>query len=180
MNALHSLVPSWLHRRNDDMPEDYEMPPLPTVAAIPTGVRGGYQPEAGGEKPAAPKTGSGVERPPAFSAQDEDKMIFGKAAVMLEQLKRDREAAIQREQELQVQLTEVVLARQGDVKKSDFLELENAELRNNIQTLQSDVENYRRFMSNVKQILDSFGIKAPEKKPRKAKTKQDSMPPVTA
>jgi hypothetical protein len=35
-------------------------------------------------------------------------------------------------------------------------------------------------MSNVKQILDSFGIKAPEKKPRKAKTKQDSMPPVTA
>jgi molecular chaperone GrpE (heat shock protein) len=99
---------------------------------------------------------------------------------MLEQLKRDREAAIQREQELQVQLTEVVLARQGDVKKIDFIELENAELRNNIQTLQSDVENYRRFMSNVKQILDSFGIKAPEKKPRKAKTKQDSMPPVTA
>jgi cell shape-determining protein MreC len=126
------------------MPDD-DMPPLPPIATLPA-------------------------RQPEPSVQDEDKVIFGRAAVMLEQLKRDREDALRCEQELQVQLTEAVLARQSDVKKIEFLELENAELRNNIQTLQSDVENYRSFMSNVKKILDAFGVKAPEKKLRKAKS----------
>jgi hypothetical protein len=130
-----------------------EMAPLPTVAALPV-------------------------RQPEFTAQDEDKMIFGRAAVMLEQLKRDREDALRREQELQVQLAEAVLSHQSEGKKVIFLELENASLRNDIQTLQSDVERYREFMSKVKGILDLFGIKAPEKKPRKAKKSSVSIEAV--
>jgi uncharacterized protein (DUF885 family) len=119
-----------------------------------------------------------LERPrdlPEFSEADQDKMIFGRAAVMLEQLKRDREDALKREDELKVQLAESVLARQGDANKIEFLELENAELRNNAATLQADLNNFRTFLSNARRtidmlnkILDSFGIKAPEKK-RKAK-----------
>jgi hypothetical protein len=102
--------------------------------------------------------------PPPREADKTDEEIFGEAAVMLRQLKRDRETAQQREQQLQVELTEALLARQGDGKKVDFLELENAELRNNIATLQSQIEDYRTFMSRMKEILDRFGIKASEKK----------------
>lgn len=154
MNALHSLVPSWLHRKDDDMPD--EMPPLPNVAKLPE----------------RPHDLSEVNLSvPEFSEADQDKMIFGRAAVMLEQLKRDREDALRREQELQVQLAEAVLSHQSEGKKVIFLELENVSLRNDIQTLQSDVERYREFMSKVKGILDLFGVKAPEKKPRKAKSK---------
>jgi len=55
--------------------------------------------------------------------------------------------------------------------------LENAELRNTIAGLQSDVEAYRQFMSSVKKVLDNFGITAPAKKPRNGKPK---LPPSHA
>jgi molecular chaperone GrpE (heat shock protein) len=104
------------------------------------------------------------ELPPATEKTDEQ--IFGEAAVMLHRIKQAREAAQQREQQLQVELTETVLARQGDAKKIEFLELENAELRNNIATLQSEIEDYRASMAKMKEIFDRFGIKPPEKKTR--------------
>jgi len=156
MTALQSLVPNWLRREDDDMPDDHITPP--PIATL-----------------------------PEFNAQDEDKMIFGRAAVMLEQLRRDREDALKRERDLQVQLTEAVLAHQGqgqgDAKKIGFLELENAEHRNTIATLQSDVNELRAFLSNARrtvdmlsQILNRFGIEAPPKKPRKAKAKSAEPP----
>jgi len=167
MNALHSLIPSWLHREQEYAAMPDEPIPPPPVATLP--------------KPAYASGGivgdkSAVD--PAFSVHNEDldKEIFGRAAVMLEQLKRDREQAQRREGELQVQLTEALLSREGDTQKVSFLELENAELRNTIAGLQSDVEAYRQFMSSVKKVLDNFGITAPPKKPRNGKPKPEPIP----
>lgn len=156
MTALQSFVPSWLRRKDDG--KDFMIgdddawwqraPQPPPVAMIPQSTP---SPEA--------------------NQHDEDKMIFGRAAVMLEQLKRDREAAQRREQELQVQVTETLLARQADAKKIDFLELDNAELRNNIATMQAQIEEYKTFMGKIKQNLDTFGIKSKPKAPRKKRRK---------
>lgn len=148
MTALQSLVPNWLRRGEDDI-DDYTLPPTPPpIATMPP-----------------------PNVPPEISRHDEDKVIFGRAAVMLEQLKRDREAAQRREQELQIQITETLLARQADAKKIDFIELENAELRNNIANLQAQVEEYRTFMGKLKQNFDTFGIKSKPKMPRKKRRK---------
>ena len=147
MNALHSLIPNWLHHKDEEyaMPDD-PIPPPPSVARLP-------------------------ELPPSFDQADHDREIFGRAAVLHDQLKRELINAERREQELQVQLTEALLSREGDTQKVSFLELENAELRNTIAGLQSDVEAYRQFMSSVKKVLDNFGITAPQKKPRNGKPK---------
>jgi hypothetical protein len=148
MNALQNLIPNWLHRGEEyeAMPDDRVEPP--PVASMPE----------------------------PFNEEDENKLIFSKAAVAYEQLKRDRLAAEKREQEMQVQLTEMVLAREGDAKKIDFLELENAELRNDIAALKTDIESYRSFMSSMKKFFDNFGIEAPAKKPRNGKVKPESKP----
>ena len=126
-----------------------------------------------------PAIASLLERVPEFSDEDHAKVIFAQASGLVDQYKRERLEAQRREHDLQVQLTEAVLARQGDAKKIEFLELENAELRNNIQTLQSDVNALREHMSKFRhvlevctQVLNTFGIKAPpkpERKPRNTK-----------
>jgi hypothetical protein len=156
--SISSLVPSWLHREQEVETENYV--PIAT-ATLPD--------------PKVPPPfyvgGPVGERPPEYSQADHDREIFGKAAVMLEQIKRDRDEAQAREDDLKGQLAEAVLARASDSKKIGFLELENIELRNNIAALQSDIEKFREFMSKIKAVLDMFGIKAPEKK-RKAKAKK--------
>jgi uncharacterized coiled-coil protein SlyX len=126
------------------MPED-EMPPLPTVAAMP-------------------------ERPPEFSQDDEREMIIRQAASFVHEYKSERAAAQRRENNLQVQLTEAVLQSQSQQKKIDYLELENAEQCNNLTVLQCQVEDQRRVLSKLKEVLDAMNIKAPEKKPRAKKT----------
>jgi hypothetical protein len=156
MSSISSLMPSWM-RQDPDSVEQYDPPmiaelPPPKVSAMPT-----------------------LTNVPEFSQADHDREIFGKAAVMLEQIKRDRDEAQAREDDLKGQLAEAVLARASDTKKIGFLELENVELRNNIAALQSDIEKFREFMSKIKAVLDMFGIKAPEKK-RKAKARKIDMP----
>lgn len=120
-----------------------EMPPLPTEATLPA--------------------------VPNFSEADEDTMIFGKAAVILEQFKRERLQLQQEVESLKIQLAEAALGHNGDRKKVTFLELENVQLRNNIQTLQTDLHNMREMWSKVRAVLDMWGVKAPEKKPRKSR-----------
>jgi hypothetical protein len=135
------------------MPDD-ELPPLPPVATMPEPV-------------------------PEFSTHDEEALIVSRAHLLVEQFKRDRAKAEQICEQLQVELTESVLARQGDVKKVEFLELENAQIRNDLQALQSDIDGYRNLLSLVKQVLDNYGIEAPPKKGRKEKstTKQITRDP---
>jgi hypothetical protein len=155
--SSQTWIPSWM-RQDPDSVEQYDPPMIaelrpPKVSAMPE-----------------------LTNVPEYSQADHEREIFGKAAVMLEQIKRDRDEAQAREDDLKGQLAEAVLARAGDTKKIGFLELENIELRNNIAALQSDIEKFREFMSKIKAVLDMFGIKAPEKKPRKAKAKKVNAP----
>jgi hypothetical protein len=158
MNALHSLVPSWLHRKDEDMPD--EMAPLPPIATLP--------------------------KPPEFNDDDRKKLIMSQAAGFVEEYKRDREASLKREQELQIQLTEAVLARQGDAKKIELLELDLAAALNDKAALESQVADYKHFFvdmekinTKVKEVLASFGVQAPEKKPRKAKKSSVTIEAIT-
>ncbi len=146
-------IPQWLaaRRENDGMDDDYTIPP---IATLPT--------------------------TPEFSTHDEESMLVQRAAALHAQLKRSIETA-------QVELAESVLGRQGDQQKIGFLEKENAQLRldiaqqaNNIQTLQSEIEEYRRFMNvwkdmndKTRQVFDRFGVKGTPKKERKPKPKKE-------
>ena len=123
--------------RKEPEPETYEIPP---VAALP--------------------------EPPDYSQADHERDVFTKAAVQFDAIKRRIAGAEDRENALKAEVAEAVLARAGDQRKIEFLERENAQLRNDIQTLQSDRSEKDRFMSLVRQVLDKFDVKAPEKKPR--------------
>ncbi len=139
-------TPTWFRKdKEDGIGSVDEMPPLPTEATLPA--------------------------VPNFSEADEDTMIFGKAAVILEQFKRQRAQDQQTIADLQVQLTEALLGHDGHGKKIAFLELENSQLRNDIQTLQTDLTNMREMWSKVRAVLEMWGVKPPEKKSRKKKEK---------
>ena len=119
------------------MPDDYVMPPQPPIATL-----------------------------PEFNTHDEESLLMQRAAALHAQLRRNIEAA-------QIELAETVLGRQGDQQKIGYLEKENADLRldiaqlqNTVATLQADVLDKDRFMSLVRQVLDKYGIKAPQKKAR--------------
>jgi hypothetical protein len=147
-------IPQWIsaHKQNNDA-EDFTVPP---IAALPT-----------------------PDPAPKLSAQDEDAILVQRAAALHAQLKRSIETA-------QVDLAEAILGRQGDQQKIGFLEKETAQLRleiaqkaNDIQTLQAQIEEYRRFMDlwkdmndKTRQIFDRFGVKGQPKKERKPKAKK--------
>ena len=181
MMAIGSLVPRWL-ARVDDMDDDIPTGNLvPKIATIPLPDPMQKPPfDIGG--PAGQKPSQYEDKPSQY--EDQDKMIFGRAAVMLEQIKRERETA-------QVELAEAVLARQADMNKIDFLEKENAQLRldiaqklNDIQTLQSQIAEYRRFMDvwkdmndKTRQVFDRFGVKGSPKKERKPRPRKERKAP---
>jgi len=140
-------IPSWFRKdKEEGIGVAEEMPPLPTEATLPD--------------------------VPNFSEADEDTMIFGRAAVILEGFKRERLQLQQEIESLKIQLTEALLGHDGNSKKVAFLELENVQLRNDIQTLQTDLHNMREMWSKVRAVLEHWGVKPPEKKPRKKKEKK--------
>src|SRR5262245_6697902 len=150
----------WLHKnRATGLGTAEEMPPLPVTAELPK-PPSFYNP--------------GNEPVPDYSQADRDRDILGKAAVIHDQLMRDRADAEQKITDLQIQLDEALLSRQVDGKKTEMLEKENSQLRDTIAKLQSEVNDYRTFMSLQKKALDAWGIKAPEKKPRVKKSIADA------
>jgi hypothetical protein len=106
--------------------------------------------------------------PPVFN--DHEQRVAAEAAMQV--------AAFQRERR---ELNEKLEAHANDAKKIGFLELENNQLRTEIQTLQSDLNDLRRYLSLQKQVYDRFNIKAPEKKKRVPRAKKtQSAPEVKA
>ena len=97
---------------------------------------------------------------------ERDARVFGEAAVRTDQLRRKIEAAGQRESELSERCESLQ-------KKVDFLELENAEYRNTIQTLESDKYNKDQVLSKLRQCLDALDVKSPPKKIRNGKIKDN-------
>jgi hypothetical protein len=76
-------------------------------------------------------------------------------------------------QKLQIELTESLLAQEAFRKKIDFLELENIELRNNLQT--SEAANYdkTKTLESLRSALDGLGI---QKRQRNGNRKKDEAP----
>ncbi len=106
---------------------------------------------------------------PEQTQPDDDAAIFGKAAVLHAQLARKLETA-------QVNLIEAE-------QKIAFLEKENSELRvqvlelqNNMQTLATQMDADRVFMSVVRRYLDARDIKSVPKKIRNGKTTNNAEP----
>jgi len=105
---------------------------------------------------------------PDFSQADEEAMVASQAAAQVVRFKRER-------QEMQDKID----SHANDAKKIGFLELENSQLRTEIQTLQSDLNDLKRYLSLQKQVYDRFNIKAPEKpkRPKKEKKKVELPTP---
>jgi hypothetical protein len=61
-------------------------------------------------------------------------------------------------QKLQIELTEALLAQEALRKKVDFLELENIELRNNLQTSESANYDKTKTLESLRSALDGLGI----------------------
>jgi hypothetical protein len=120
--------------------EEEEMPPLPETAMIPRKIEPTVTP-----LPSAPD----------FSEHDRKRLIMQEAAVAHDEYMRERAA-----------MQEKIDSHVNDAKKIGFLELENNQLRTDMQTLQSDLNDIKRYLSLQKQVYDRFNIKAPEKKPR--------------
>jgi hypothetical protein len=90
------------------------------------------------------------------------------ATALVEKYEREASGARKREEVLQISLTEETMAHQSTKKKVDFLELENAELRNNLQATTAQNDDMKRFLAKIKELLDFFSI---EKRTRNGKRK---------
>src|SRR5262252_5322297 len=88
-----------------------EMPPLPKIAALP--------PRA-----------TPLPTAPDFSEHDRKRMVMQEAAAAHDEYMRERAA-----------MQEKIDSHANDGKKIHFLELENSQLRTEIQTLQSDLND---------------------------------------
>src|SRR6516165_12685953 len=99
---------------------------------------------------------------PDFSQADEEAMVASQAAAQVVRFKRER-----------AEMQERLDLHANDAKKIGFLEFVNSQLRTEIQTLQSDLNDLKRYLSLQKQVYDRFNIKAPErpKRPKKEKKK---------
>jgi hypothetical protein len=139
------LVPRWFRSASDEPPEDLDdrRPPPPLRPALP-----------------ALDFPRQLDAPPqlAASASVDPVAIMRTATALVEKYERENAGGRRREEELKISLTEETLAHEATKKKVDYLELENAELRNNLQTLQAQVEDYRRFLSKIRELLDFFNI----------------------
>lgn len=167
-------LPKWLRGNEGDVDMTHDEVPLPQIATVekkplpfhiaPDGVRGGYQAPAGGDKPAVPTTGSGV---------DEANVVV-QAHQFVEQWKIKDAAQLQKIEQLESDL-------KAKSRECDLLELDIAQQLNTIATLQSEVlalkerdKKVGQFLSVKKQICErelltyqQFNIDDPPKKERK-------------
>ena len=124
------------------MADDETPPPPPAIATLPV--------------PAAlPRGESDVER---------DARIFGEAAVRTASLRRTIEAEAERNNLLTAELEETRGLLASERKKSGFLELENAELRNNLQVSESDRLAFVETQQRILAAIDRHGVKRPPRK----------------
>jgi hypothetical protein len=146
------LVKRWIHgERTIDMPDDNETPPPPPpVAMLP--------------EPGHMVKHAGELLPSGESDAERDARIYGEAAVRTAQLRRTIEAEAERNTLLTEELQETLRLLASERKKSGFLELENAELRNNLQVSEADRLAFVETQQRILQAIDRHGVKRPVKK----------------
>lgn len=163
-------LPKWL-RGNDgdlDMTRDDEVH-VPPIAKV----------EPAMKKP-LPFHIAPVDTPPN---DDHAATVVAQAHSYIEQWKVERIAQQKTIDDLRIELTELALMLESERRKVAALELDLAEAHNNLQTQQSQIEEYRKFMSVWKEmndrtraVFDRFGIQAPPKKERKPNAKATKHP----
>lgn len=107
--------------------------------------------------------------------RDERGAIIAQAHVFVEQWKQERAADKQEIESLKAEIAEEVLRSGAERRRADNMALDLATALNNIQTLQSQVEEYRKFMSMVRQLFDRWDIKKQPKKERKPKKSSEAV-----
>ncbi len=112
--------------------------------------------------------------------EDQKLAVIAEAHVFVDQLRQERAADRGQIEDLQAEVGNLAHALQGERRKSGLLELDLAEAHNNVQTLQSQIEEYRHFMNvwrdmhdKTRSVFDRFGIKGKPKVERKAKPKKE-------
>jgi hypothetical protein len=145
MVGMESLVNRWLGA--NEMPDDETPPPPPGIATI-------SPPDV------IPRGESDAER---------DARIFGEAAVRHAALRRTIEAEAEHKALLTEELQETLRLLASERKKSGFLELENAELRNNLQAVETDRLALAETCQRILAAIDRHGVKRPVKKNGKPK-----------
>lgn len=137
-------MPEWLRGKVDE--EDFKdlLPALPPRTAE---VQR-WRPPTSGSEPEPQLAASGIN-PVA---------IMRKATELVEKYEKEQAGGRKREEALQIALTEETLAHKSTQKKVGFLELENAEIRNNLQAALAQNVDMKRFLSKIKEMLDFFSI----------------------
>lgn len=102
--------------------------------------------------------------PPTNGHADDEAKIIEQAALQVHQFKQERER-------LQVLCTEATLSIAAANKRIKSLELDNAEMRNNLQNmatqceaLRQEASDLRAFFSSIRAQLDHFEIPLPVRK----------------
>lgn len=119
--------------------------------------------------PPANQWASPPPEPQVPMERDERGTIIAQAHVFVEQWKQERLADKQEIESLKAELAEEVLRSAAERRRADNMALDLATALNNIQTLQSQIEEYRKFMSMVRQLFDRWDIKKQPKKERPPK-----------
>jgi hypothetical protein len=164
-------MPTWLRGREGDYDRTHDEDfTVPQIAKVETGVRGvGYQASAGGMKPALPTIGSGVD----------EASVVVQAHQFVEQWKIERAAQQKKIERLEVENAELKEDVKKEIRKSGLLELDLAQAHNNLQTQQTQIEEYRKFMAVWKEmndrtraVFDRFGIQTKPREKKNAKEKR--------
>jgi hypothetical protein len=146
--------PSWLGGREDELEEmeQTEPPAIPTIALLPH---------------------------PTPPDEETRLRVISQAHSYVEQIKVERANDRAQIDTLHGEIAELVLMVESEKRKNGVLEADLAELHNTITTLQSQVEDYRRFLSLVRQCIDKWDVKPlpkKERKPRKEKHPPKALP----
>jgi hypothetical protein len=176
-------LPKWLRSREHDYAPypDHEVH-VPQIAKVEPLMMG---PRKGGINP-PPENFVRPNAPPPFhidgSAGEHEANIVVQAHQFVEQWKATSAEQRKTIDCLQAELEDTKQALKSEQRKSGLLELDVAERDNTIQTLQSQVEDDRRFMSILKDIIakanatfERLGVKDLPKKERKPKEKKHAQ-----
>ena len=146
MNAgLREFVPNWFRQGDHHMEDDTPREP-PPIAIIPM---------------------------PEPTEEEKRLKVIADAHIFVAQLAQERAAKDQQIEQLQAEVGRLTHQVQGEIRRADLAELELSQAHNDIQTRIADFAEKERTLQLLRQVLDKFGTKAPEKPPRKSKKKAD-------
>lgn len=166
MNGLtpKNLIPKWMRpdEAREDLARNLDLAlPQWTAAGAVTPVDG----------PPVPQ----LDFQPQLAASGElnAAAIMEQATAVVRKFENEHLAAQTEIEKLSAAVIQAAADQKSDRQKIGFLELENLQLRNDIQTLSATVEGYRQFYERILEKCDEFDIK---RQPKPARAKRERKP----